>query len=695
MAVAQDRDMVYPVAHVDTVWNKYFETTVGDPYRSLEYDSLPATQQWIHSQAELSDKYLKRLKNKYNPERQLKLNSYHRFGTMIKSGKYYFDYIRETVGGNSNLYIKSKIDEWRYIGDKVVDAEKYKKKSDDKVKIKNFEVSEDNKYIAFALSYNGSDWHEIHVKTLYPFRNTEDVITQVKFSNIVWSGQGFFYTKYPFDGDILKSENKNAAIWYHELGNDQEKDKLVYDNKQFPTAKISFKKLKNSNYLIISERTKTKTGREKDKVITVNLNGGYPYVYDTLISSTSGDDFTVIGMYKNKFMVNTTLDAPHGKILLFDKNEKNKAEEFIAERGEIIDNADIIGNKVLVTYLKDVDYINITFDTSATPIHKISFPMGSSISGFNNNGNDSITIFYHYSFLYPPIVYQYNVNDFSIKLVEKTEIAYDYKELDVKKVFFNSADGTKIPMFIASKKGLKYDDETPTILYGYGGNGIVMTPFCDRGFISFMQNGGIVALPCLRGGGEYGAEWHNQGSVFNKQNVFDDFIGAAEYLFKEHYTNTDHLVLMGGSNGGLLVAAVANQRPDICRVVIAQKGVYDMLRYQKYTIGNAWEEEYGSSVDSLEFQNLIRYSPLHNIRKVAYPAMLIITADHDDRVVPMHSYKYTAALQHNTNSRHPILLYIESNNGHTDNDLLVDAYIYSFIYDELHVLPGKLHNLYY
>ena len=250
-------------------------------------------------------------------------------------------------------------------------------------------------------------------------------------------------------------------------------------------------------------------------------------------------------------------------------------------------------------------------------------------------------------------------------------------------------------MFLAAKKGLKKNGATPTLLYGYGGYGETMTPFYDNGFISFMQNGGIVALPCLRGGGEYGQEWHMSGSRFNKQNVFDDFIGAAEYLFKENYTNRDKLALMGGSNGGLLIAAVINQRPDLCKVAIAEKGVYDMLRFQNYTIGRAWMEEYGSSNDPAEFKNLIQYSPLHNIKEAAYPAILIITSDHDDRVVPLHSYKYAAALQKMNKGNNPILLYVQKNLGHQEENQHTKSSIYSFIYDELKIPVKNLHTLEY
>jgi len=289
-------------------------------------------------------------------------------------------------------------------------------------------------------------------------------------------------------------------------------------------------------------------------------------------------------------------------------------------------------------------------------------------------------------------VYEYDINTEQSYLVKKTGITYDYSHFELEKVYYYSKDSTKIPMLLAHKKDIKKDGKIPTLLYGYGGNGVVYTPFYDKGFISFIQNGGIVAIPCLRGGGEYGEKWHEDGNRLNKENVFDDFIGAAEFLFHENYTNKEMLTIMGGSNGGLLVAAVLNKRPDVCKAAIAVNGVYDMLRYQEYTIGNAWVSEYGSSKDSSQFSNLYHYSPLHNIKDTSYPAILVITADHDDRVVPMHAYKYVAALQKKNKSDNPVLLLVQKNMGHMDQDVELDDNIYSFIYDALEIPARKIHT---
>jgi len=362
-------------------------------------------------------------------------------------------------------------------------------------------------------------------------------------------------------------------------------------------------------------------------------------------------------------------------------------ETFIPEHKEVLEQTTIVGDKLICIYLNDIDNIAVTYDKNGNAVNKIVYPVGSSVEGFEGTPDDPRTIFYYHSFLYPPITYMYDVNTLEVKLIQRTEVMYNQSDFEVRKVYYYSKDGQKIPMLIAGRKGFKLTGDNPTILYGYGGNGISMTPFFDIGFINHLQNGGLVALPSLRGGGEYGEEWHEQGRRANKQNVFDDFIAAAEYLKKEHYTSTEKLAIMGGSNGGLLVGAVLDQRPDLCGVAVAEMGVFDMLRYQKYTIGRAWTREYGSSEDSTQFRYLYRYSPLHNVRDTAYPATLIITADHDDRVVPMHSYKFVATLQEKNRSNEPIFLLTEKNYGHSADNQKAEAAKYAFIYEYLKVNP--------
>jgi prolyl oligopeptidase len=682
----------YPVTHRGSITNIYFGTTVADPYRSLEDENLPETKKWVNDETAFTEGYVRRFLDKYSLERNLELNSYASFGTITRSGGYYFDYEWRIIEEGPQLFIKKKL---KQDGIPVITPTDYATDNRDNVVLGTFAVSEDNKYIAFCLSHNGSDWQEIRVKSLYPFHDQEDVLRNVKFSNIAWSGNGFFYTRYSAEGtNILKAISDKPAIYYHRLGTEQSADKLVFDNKDNPLDILHFSVVASGKYLVIysSHREGQKPARD---VFFINLKDNAAWEKHALITSTANADFEVLGTYREKFLVKTTLDAPRGRLLLFDPETTNDAEEFIGQYDEVLHDAKLAGDKLVCLYLKDIDYFAVTFDSMGKVVHKTGYPVGASVDITTGDNQEPEVLLYYRSFLHPPVVYVYDTRTLKESLVQQTEILYDYRDFETKKVYYTAKDGAKIPMVLAYKKGVQLNGRNPTILYGYGGYGITLTPFFDRGFLMHMQSGGIVAVPCLRGGGEYGEDWHRKGSMFNKQNVFDDFICAAEYLCAEKYTCKDKLAIMGGSNGGLLVAAVINQRPDICKVAIAQKGVYDMLRYHKFTIGHAWQTEYGTSDDSLQFLNLYRYSPLHNIKDTAYPATLIITADHDDRVVPLHAYKYAATLQEKSKGQNPVLLFTERKEGHNADNLYTESIIYSFIYGMMDIDMTKVRNAYY
>lgn len=679
---AQSDTWEYPEAFRDTIADDYFNAKINDPYRWLENDTLESTQQWLQSELKLSNWYLTKVRRKYRQETQIKINSFFSYGTRIKEGKYYFDFIRNSMSDLPSLYIKKKI---RQEGTLVVDPSDYANGRNDRAKIAGFSVSNDSKYMAFRISHSGSDWNEIYVKSLYPFRKLDDVVTNVKFSDVKWGKDGFFYLKYPPTAQLLKDKNENPSVYYHKLGTLQGEDRLIFTDSLYAHNNIGLQSVDTGNYLVIYHRA-----GDLQYVLTFNIKDSVTTRPDTLIMTKNDCQYRVVGRYKNKFLVKTTQNTSKGKLILCDGHKKNNAAPFIPDYKEVLHDVAIVGNKVICTYLSDIDYIIINFDTSGHVYHQIDFPIGSSIGELENAIGDSTILIDFFSFLHPPIVYQYNVNSTITSLVEQTEITYDHTNFEMEKVEVYSKDSTKIPMIIAHKKGLKMTGKNPTLLYGYGGYGMVTTPFFDPGFISFLQNGGVVALPCLRGGGEYGDNWHNSGRMLNKQNVFDDFIAAAEYLFDNKYTCSQRLAIMGGSNGGLLVAAVANERPDICKAVIAEKGIYDMLRYQHFTIGNAWRGEFGTSSNKVQFNYLKDYSPLHNIRDTAYPAILVISADHDDRVVPLHSYKYVAALQHTVKNGNPVFLYQEKDAGHLGSRLETSIAIYSFLYDQLGVPESKI-----
>lgn len=681
-AFAQDDKLQYPHAEAGSVSDNYFGTTVADPYRWLENDTLAQTREWITAETSLSEKYLGRLEKKYRMETQLQRNAYFSYAPMVRSGKYFFSYLVIEKDESPYLFLyKHLFDQ----GSIVVNPQNYITGRGDKVRITGFSLSRDSKNVAFSLSHNGSDWNEIRVTGVFPFRDKEDVLTGVKFSNIEWDSNGFFYCRYPIGNNALKDPTINGALYYHRLGTGQDKDIVLYRDTAYPHALVHFRIIGKGRYLVVYHtRDSLLNVLVKDLLVPGSS-------FDTLAAGCHGY-FNVAGELCHKFVVQTDLNAPRGELLYLSKDKDHHAELLVPQYKEVLEEAKIVGNKIVCTYLKDIDNLILTFDTTGKAVQRVSFPGGSSVEIDHDPANDSITMFHYYSFLHPPIVYEYNVNDFTTHLVKKTIMAFDHHDYVMDKVFYTSKDGTQVPMILAHKKGLKKNGKIPTLLYGYGGYGMVNTPFYSPGFASFMQNGGIVALPCIRGGGEYGRNWHTGGNQANKQNVFDDFISAAEYLFAENYTCKDKLAIMGGSNGGLLVAAVVNQRPDICKAAVAVNGVYDMLRYQQFTIGSAWVSEYGSSSDSTQFGYLYKYSPLHNVRDTMYPAMLVLTGDHDDRVVPLHAYKYVAALQQHNKNSSPILLHVGEHVGHSGGGIDYAKIIYPFIYEQLDVKPNTLYS---
>jgi prolyl oligopeptidase len=684
-AISQPPGIIYPFAQKQQTSDDYFGTLVADPYRWLENDTSAQTEEWVRQQNDLSKKYLAKLLNKYPFENQLHFNSVINFGSTHKMGAYFVSFMMDETQKTSSLYLKKSIIE---SPDLAIDPADYKKESSDIVKITGYSISMNNKYIAFGLSYNGSDWNEIRVKSIYPFKKLADRLKWVKFSSIEWKGDGFFYCTYDSvnQSDVLTAITRNPKIYYHQLGTPQNQDRLIFKDTTNANAGLQFSVMDKERYLVINHRLSYK-GKSYNKVSFIDLKTDSQAVTDLILSNNY---YNVIGVYNGKFLVSSHYPALNGSLSLVSPDEPDQLEAFIPEHIEILKQTTIVGDKIICLYMNDIDYIAVTYDKDGKAVNKIVYPIGSSVEGFEGTPDDPRTIFFYHSFLYPPIAYMYDVNTLAVKLIQRTMVRYDLSDFEVRKVYYYSKDGQRIPMIIAGKKGYKLTGDNPTILYGYGGYGISLTPFFDEGFINHLQNGGLLALPSLRGGGEYGEKWHEQGMLTNKQNVFDDFIAAAEYLKNEHYTSKRKLAIMGGSNGGLLIGAVLNQRPDLCQVAVAEMGVFDMLRYQKYTIGYAWTGEFGTSEDSTQFKYLYKYSPLHNVRNMAYPATLIITADHDDRVVPMHSYKFVATLQEKSKSNFPILLLTEKNYGHNGDNQKAEAAKYAFIYEHMGVNPVSI-----
>ncbi|HEV3326040.1 MAG TPA: prolyl oligopeptidase family serine peptidase [Puia sp.] len=682
---ALTQQLIYPSSPKDSVTDNYFGATVSDPYRWLENETSEKTKEWVSAQSELSGTYLRKLLNKYPFENHIRFNSYMQFGRMPfgslqKEGHFFVDFIAYETQKTASLYLSGNIIESPVL---AVDPADYKNNSRDIVSITGYGISRNDKYIAFALSYNGTDWREIRVKTVFPFKQLPDRLRWVKFSSIQWKGDGFFYCTYDSVGqsEMLTAVNQHPKIFYHQLGTTQNEDQLVFADSTGTNTSLRFSVTGDERYLVINHEIRYKS-KSYQKVSFIDFQKDSHTLNDLIFSPNY---YQVIGLFNGKFLVSSHGPTPNGALSLVSPDEPDQLEEFIPEHKEILKKTTIVGDKIICIYLDDIDNIAITYNKDGKAVNKIACPVGSSLAGFDGAPEDPKTVFFYQSFIHPPIAYLYDVTTLQVKVIQMTQVLYDLSDFEVRKVYYFSKDGQKIPMIIAGKKGFKLDGNNPTILYGYGGYGISMTPVFEPGFINHLENGGLLALPSLRGGGEYGEQWHAEGMLSNKQNVFNDFIAAAEYLKNQHYTCKEKLAIMGGSNGGLLIGAVLDQRPDLCQVAVAEKGIFDMLRYQKFTIGSAWIDEFGTSDDSAQFNYLYKYSPLQNVRNLAYPATLIITADHDDRVVPMHSYKFVAALQEKNTGNTPILLLTEKNYGHVDDNTKAEAAKYAFIYEHLGV----------
>ena len=555
-------------------------------------------------------------------------------------------------------------------------------------------ISKDKKHLAYSINRSGSDWQEVHVMEVATQKDLTDKLDWVKFSGTSWRGNGFYYNRYPTPqpGKELSSQNENAMVYYHRLGDPQEKDELVYEDRQHPRRFLGVQTTEDERFVLLYVR---EPGQDGSEVHYRDFNDSNPdfkpllkgFVHQQSVVENVGDHL----------LVQTNEDAPNNRVVRVDPANPSKAnwKVVVPERAELLESATTGGGKLFVSYLKDVATRVEQLSLDGQPERTVALPALGTASGFGGNHDDQ-DIFYSFtSFTYPPTVYRYHLASGKSEVFRKSEIKFNPDDYQTKQVFYPSKDGTKVPMFIVHRKGLKLDGKNPTLLYAYGGFNVSVVPSFSASRLVLLENGGVYASANLRGGGEYGEQWHQGGTQLNKQNVFDDFIAAAQYLVKEKYTTKDKLAIQGGSNGGLLVGAVINQRPDLFRVAFPAVGVMDMLRFHKFTIGYAWTADYGSSDRAEHFKNLHSYSPLHNIREgVAYPATLITTADHDDRVVPAHSFKYAATLQEKHPGGNPVLIRIATKAGHGGGKPLSkvieeQADIYSFMFYNLGVTPYR------
>lgn len=651
--------LTYPETAKTDVVDMYFGTAVPDPYRWLENDTSAQTAAWVAAQNKVTGEYLAKIPFRGALLKRLThLADYEKIGAPSKRhGKYYF-YKNDGLQNQSVLYVQDSLD-----GTPRVLLDPNKLSADGTVALTGTSFSHDGRYMAYTISRSGSDWTEIYVLDAATGRQLGDHIVWAKFTGASWRGDGFYYSAYdaPEEGKEYSNVNENHKIYYHKIGTPQGEDKLVYENKAYPKRFYSASVSDDETLLFIFESGDGAGNAVYVKDLTK------PDAQLTAMATDMRYQYYPVETIDGKTYIFTNYGAPKGRIMAAtaDRPALRDWTEVVPEGRSVLSGAQVIGGKLLLTYDKDVANHAYVYSLDGKMEHEVSLPGLGSV-GFTGDKDDRECFFTFTSFTVPGAVYRYDIDSNTYSLLRAPKVDFDADGFVTEQVFYPSKDGTKIPMFLTYKKGLKRDGRNPVLLYGYGGFNISLNPGFSSSRIPFLENGGIYAQANLRGGGEYGEEWHQAGTKMRKQNVFDDFIAAAEWLISNGYTGKDKIAINGGSNGGLLVGACMTQRPDLFRVAVPQVGVMDMLRYHKFTIGWNWASDYGTSDDSKEmFEYLKGYSPLHNLKKdTRYPATLVTTADHDDRVVPAHSFKFAATLQECNDGTTPTLIRIDSKAGH-------------------------------
>lgn len=652
-------NLKYPVAKkVDTITD-YFGTKIADPYRWLENDTSAETAEWVRLENELTENYLSKIPFREElKERLTKIWDFPKVGVPNKEGPWYLFSKNDGLQNQSVLYVQEGLE-----GTPRVLLDPNTLSEDGTVALAGTSVSHDGKYMAYSLAKSGSDWNEILVMEVAKGDKLPDTLKWVKFSGMSWQGDGFYYSRFdePAPGMELSTTNENHKVFFHKVGTPQAEDVLIFANPKFPLRNYGAYTTEDERFLLLYESESTSGNALYCRDLTKRETTFKP------IAEGFDYDYGVIDNLGDKLLVVTNYKAPKKQLVLVDpanpKPENWKV--LIPEAENVLEYAILAGDRLVAEYQQRAHSVALAYDLEGKFLHEIALPGLGSLAGFSGKKGENVAFYGYTSFTFPATVFKYDIAKNESSVYTKPEIDFDPDKYVVKQVEYSSKDKTTVTMFIVHRKDLELDGENPTMLYGYGGFNISMTPGFSISRSLFLENGGVFAMPNLRGGGEYGEEWHKAGTKERKQNVFDDFIAAAEYLIAEKYTSPEKLAIMGGSNGGLLVGACMTQRPELFKVAIPQVGVLDMLRYHKFTIGHAWASDYGTSDTKEGFDYLIKYSPLHNIRdSISYPATLAFTADHDDRVVPAHTFKFMATLQEKNIGKNPILVRIDTKAGH-------------------------------
>ncbi len=657
---------------VDTVTD-YFGTKVKDPYRWLEDDRSKETEEWVKSENKVTFNYLEKIPYRDQLRKRLtELWNYEKLSAPFKEGGNIYFFKNDGLQNQSVLYRKKTED-----GEAEVFLDPNNFSDDGTTSLAGMSFSENGKILAYAISEGGSDWRKVIVKNAETGEMMGDTIKDVKFSGLSWKGDdGFYYSSYDKpDGSELSAKTDQHKLYYHKLGTAQSEDKVIYGNSEEQKRRyVGGNVTEDDHYLIISARNSTSGG----ELYLMDLTKENPKLVP-IIDNFDTDSY-VIDNEGSKLYIVTNLDAPNKRVVTVDASNPSPEnwEDFIPETENVL-TPSTGGGYFFAEYMKDAISQVKQYDYDGKLVREVELPGIGSVGGFGTKKDEKVTYYSFTNYVTPGTIYKYDIEKGTSEVYNKPNIDFNSENYTSEQVFYDSKDGTKIPMIITYKKGTQLDGKNPTILYGYGGFNISLTPGFSTAMSVWLEQGGIYAVPNLRGGGEYGREWHDAGIKMKKQNVFDDFIAAAEYLIDNNYTSKDYLAIRGGSNGGLLVGATMTQRPDLMKVALPAVGVMDMLRYHTFTAGAGWAYDYGTSEDSKEmFDYLYKYSPVHNVKAgTEYPATLVTTGDHDDRVVPAHSFKFAAELQEKQSGNEPVLIRIETKAGHgagKPTSMIIDEY---------------------
>lgn len=661
---AEDADLTYPQTKTVNQVDTYHGVNVADPYRWLEDDVRVSEDvaEWVTQQNEVTFAYLKSIPERDRVEKRVtELWNYERIGAPFKAGGRYYFFRNDGLQNQSVLFMQPTLADEPTV---LLDPNTWS--DDGTIALAGVEFSDDGRYVAYGIQDSGSDWRTWKVREIELGSVLTDEIEWIKYAGISWTpdSKGFFYSRYaePNDGEAFQSLTLNQKVYYHRIGESQSDDVLIYERPDEPEWGFRPHVTEDGRYLIL---TCSKGTDDRYRIFVKDLR--QPNSQPFALIDNFDYEYSIAGNDGSRLFFQTNLDAPLRRVIAIDINNPDPEnwQEIVAESTDTLSDTNIVGGHIVCTYLKDARTAVRFYTLAGQFVRDVDFPSIGTASGFNGQQNDTETFYSFSSFATPPSTYRYDISTGQSEFLRQSGVDFEPSDYETSQVFYESKDGTRVPMFLCHRKGITLDGSNPTLLYGYGGFNISLTPYFSVSRLAWMEMGGVFAMPNLRGGGEYGEPWHKAGTKLQKQNVFDDFIAAAEWLIDNKFTSRKKLAVMGGSNGGLLVGACMTQRPELFGACLPAVGVMDMLRFQEFTAGRFWVDDFGSSAAPEEFQILLGYSPYHNLKPgTEYPPTLVTTADTDDRVVPGHSFKFAARLQACHEGSNPVLIRIETRAGH-------------------------------